>query len=290
MYKQPFVIGCMKLGAWGARYNKTELEQFIDGCLDLGLDEFDHADIYGGHTTEAEFGNVLATRSDLKNKVKITTKCGIAYPSENRPEITTKHYNLSKDYILESINQSLRNLKVDTIDTFLIHRPDFLMSFEEIAEAISEAKQAGKVIHFGVSNFQSHQLDILSKYVNVNTNQIEISLTHLDPFENGALNQMLDKKIQPTAWSPLGGGQIFNGKEERFERIRITMDELLEKYSASYDQLLLAFLRKHPAGIIPVLGTSKISRIKTALDSLSITLSHEDWYKLWTASKGEKVA
>lgn len=290
MYNQPIIVGCMKLGAWGANYSLNELETFIDGCLDLGANEFDHADIYGGHTTESAFGKVLAKRPELKKQVKLTTKCGIAYPSENRPEIGIKHYNSSKKYILESIDRSLLNLNVDKIDTFLIHRPDYLMDFEEIAEAITQAKQAGKIIDFGVSNFLTHQLEILSQYLEITTNQIEISLTHLTPFEDGSINQLLHKKIQPTAWSPLGGGQIFNSQEDQFVRIRKTMDELGEKYDATHDQLLIAWLRKHPSGIIPVLGTSKVSRVKTALDAVNITLSHEEWYTLWTASKGEKVA
>lgn len=290
MYKQPLLVGCMKLGAWGANYNKTELEQFIDGCLDLGVDEFDHADIYGGHTTEAEFGEVLAIRPDLKNKVKLTTKCGIAFPSDQRPKIGIKHYDSSREYISQSIDQSLQSLRVDKIDTFLIHRPDYLTNFEEVAEAISNAKQAGKIINFGVSNFLTHQLDILTEYVEVVTNQIEISITHLTPFEDGSLNQLLHKNIQPTAWSPLGGGQIFEGNDEQSLRIRKTLEELAEVHNATHDQLLLAFLRKHPAGIIPVLGTSKVSRVKTALDAMSIELSHEDWYRLWTSSTGEEVA
>ncbi len=290
MYNQPLLVGCMKLGTWGANYSTKELEAFIDGCLDLGADEFDHADIYGGHSTEADFGKVIASRPDLKNKVKVTTKCGIAYPSDNRPEIGIKHYNSSNAYIQECIDRSLKDLGVEQIDTFLIHRPDFLMDFEEIAEAVTTAKQAGKILSFGVSNFLPHQLELLTSYVEVATNQIEISLTHLEPFEDGSLNQLLHQKIQPAAWSPLGGGQIFGGAEEQFVRIRTTLDELGEKYGAAHDQLLLAFLWKHPSGIIPVLGTSKVSRVKTALEAAKIELSHEDWYKLWTASKGEKVA
>lgn len=280
----------MKLGTWGANYSPKELEAFIDGCLDLGLDEFDHADIYGAHTTEEAFGQVLSKRTDLKSKLKLTTKCGIAYPSENRPEIGLKHYNSSKEYILQSIDRSLKNLQVENIDTFLIHRPDFLMSFDEISEAISIAKENGKITHFGVSNFEPHQLNILCEYVDVVTNQIEISLTHLNPFEDGSLNQLLHKKIQPTAWSPLGGGQLFNGTDEQSIRIMKELNELGEKYQAEPYQLLLAWLRRHPAGIIPVLGTSKVSRVKSALESTSIELTHEDWYRLWTASKGERVA
>lgn len=290
MYTQPILVGCMKLGTWGANYNTKELEAFIDGCLDIGADEFDHADIYGGHSTEADFGRVIAARPDLKNKVKVTTKCGIAYPSDNRPEIGIKHYNSSKSYVEKCIDRSLQDLNLERIDTFLIHRPDYLMNFEEIAEAVSAAKKAGKIHHFGVSNFLPHQLEILTEYVEVATNQIEISLTHLDPFEDGSLNQLLHKKIQPAAWSPLGGGQIFSGEDEQSVRIRKTLDELGETYGAAQDQLLLAFLMKHPSGIIPVLGTSKVARVKTALEAASIELSHEDWYKLWTASIGQKVA
>lgn len=290
MYNQPFVIGCMKLGAWGARFNKSEMEIFIDEALDLGLHQFDHADIYGGHTTESEFGNIVALRPDLIQKIHVTTKCGIAYPSANRPDIGIKHYNSTKEYILSSIDHSLKKLHIENIHTFLIHRPDFLMSFEEIAEAIAIAKKAGKITHFGVSNFQTHQLEILSQYVEITTNQIEVSVTHLEPFEDGSLNQLLHKKIQPSAWSPLGGGQIFTSTEERFMRIRKTAEELAKKYEVSMDQLLLAWLRKHPSGIIPVLGTSKTIRLKSALHSLSIDLTHEDWYTLWTASKGAKVA
>ena len=290
MYKQPLLVGCMKLGSWGANFSTKELETFIDGCLDLGLDEFDHADIYGAHTTESDFGRVISNRPDLKSKVKLTTKCGIAYPSANRPEIGIKHYNSSKEYIGRCIDTSLQDLQVETIDTFLIHRPDYLMDFDEIAEAVSKAKQEGKIRSFGVSNFETHQLDILCDYVDVVTNQIEISLTHLSPFENGTLNQMMHKKIQPTAWSPLGGGQLFSAGDDQSVRIMKDLNELGEKYKAKPDQLLLAWLRKHPSGIIPVLGTSKISRIETAVEAMSINLSHEDWYRLWTASKGEKVA
>lgn len=279
----------MKLGAWGAQFTPKELESFIDGCLDLQLDEFDHADIYGAHTTEGAFGHVLAARPDLRKRVKITTKCGIAYPSENRPEIGIKHYNASKKYILDAIDGSLRQLKVETIHTFLIHRPDFLMSFEEIAEAIDEAKRLGKVQHFGVSNFLPHQLTLLKEYVEVVTNQIEVSLTHLQPFEDGTLNQLMHLKIQPTAWSPMGGGELFTGSAPHFVRIQGVLQQLAEKYAVPADQLLVAWLRKHPSGIIPVLGTSKLERVRSAKEALNVQLSHEDWYQLWIASKGEKV-
>ena len=290
MYTKPLLIGCMKLGTWGAQFNTTELGKFVDECLELGLDEFDHADIYGGHTTEREFGTLLSSRPDLKQKLKLTTKCGIAYPSDQRPEIGLKHYNSSKEYILKCIDASLRDLQVEQIHTFLIHRPDYLMNFEEIADAISTAKTSGKILHFGVSNFKPEQIQILSNYVEVVTNQIEISIDHLEPFENGSLEMLLSKKIQPCAWSPLAGGQVFTSDQEKYQRIRKVAEELAEKYTTELEAILVAWLRKHPAGIIPVLGTSKVARIKSALKGASITLTHEEWYSLWTASTGHKVA
>ena len=290
MYTRPLIIGCMKLGTWGSQFSTKELEQFVEGCLELGLDEFDHADIYGDHTTEEEFGKMLSSRPDLKEMLKLTTKCGIAYPSEKQPEIEIKHYDSSKEYILKSIDSSLKNLQVEHIHTFLIHRPDYLMHFEEIAEAVTEAKGAGKIQHFGVSNFKPQQFELLNSYVPLVTNQIEISIGHLSPFEDGSLETLLSKKVQPTAWSPLAGGQVFSSKDERFVRIRNTAEELCEMYEIEVDELLIAWLSKHPSSIIPVLGTSKIERIKSALKGTSIELSHEDWYKLWTASTGVKVA
>lgn len=290
MYKKPLVIGCMKLGSWGANYSTKELTSFVDGCLDLDLNEFDHADIYGGHTTEAAFGEVLKKRPDLRNKINVTTKCGIAFSSEERPGFQIKHYNSTGTYITTSIDQSLQNLKVDKIDTFLIHRPDFLSNPAEIAEAISKAKEEGKIIHFGVSNYLPHQLDILASYLDITTHQIEISVTHLTPFEDGSLQQLMHKSIQPTAWSPLGGGTLFTHHDTRSQRIKSALDDLGAQYGLSQDQLLIAWLRKHPAGIIPVLGTSKVSRIQSALEACSAEISHEDWYKLWVASKGHEVA
>lgn len=289
-YKNSVVVGCMKLGQWGAKMTTKEYEKFIDECLEIGLNEFDHADIYGGHTTEAEFGEVIARRPDLKSKVHLTTKCGIAMPSDRRHH-KIKYYNSSKEYILKSIDQSLKNLEVDKIDVFLIHRPDFLMDPDEIAEAITEARDAGKVNHFGVSNFSSSQFDLLNSRISLITNQVEVSIAHLNPFQDGTLDQLLKRGIQPSAWSPLAGGILFgrNG-DERSIRIRKAAQRLADSKNCQMDQLLLAWIMKHPSGIVPVLGTSKVERLKSALLASNIALSNEEWYHLWTASTGEEVA
>lgn len=289
IYNTPVLVGCMKLGKWGANFSTSELEKFIDQCLDLGLNEFDHADIYGAHTTEAEFGEVLKRRPDLKSKVKITTKCGIAYPSD-QVDHTIKHYNSTPEYIAHSIDLALQKLQVEQIDVFLIHRPDFLMDPAVIAQAVEKAKSSGKINHFGVSNFLPAQFELLHDHTPIATNQIEVSVNHLDPFEDGTLTQLQKYGVQPSAWSPLAGGVIFGGQDEQSVRIRETASQLAEKKNCKIDQILLAFVMKHPSGIVPVVGTSKIERVKDAMEAANVELSHEEWYELWTASIGEKVA
>ncbi len=288
-YKNPVIVGCMKLGAWGAKMSTSEYEKYIDQCLELGLNEFDHADIYGAHTTEAEFGEVMAKRPDLKAKVKVTTKSGIAYPSELRDH-RIKHYNSTFEYLERSIDLALKNLKMENIDVFLVHRPDFLMDHHEVAKAGEKAQSAGKINHFGVSNFLPHQFELLNSVIPLATNQVEVSVNHLEPFTDGTLTQLQKYGVQPSAWSPLAGGVIFGGQDEQSSRIREMATQLAEKKNCKIDQILLAFVMKHPSGIVPVVGTSKIDRVKDAMEAAKIDLAHEEWYELWTASIGEKVA
>jgi len=165
------------------------------------------------------------------------------------------------------------------------------MNPNEIAEAFSQLKQAGKVKHFGVSNFTPSQFDLLNSYTPLVTNQIEVSITHRNAFEDGTLDQCIKHKIQPTAWSPLGGGAIFGVTEdEQIQEIQKVAQALGKKYDAGIDQILLAWINKHPARIVSVLGTSKSKRVEAALKALEIELSHEEWYELWQAAIGEEVA
>ncbi len=286
----PLIIGTMRLGTWGSQLSTSEYEHFIEGCLDLGLIDFDHADIYGHYTTEEDFGNVLKSRKDLRDKMRITTKCGIKLNSENRPSHLIKSYDLSAKHILESVDLSLENLKTDYIDVLLLHRPDYLFNPHEIAEAFASLKQSGKVIDFGVSNFSPSQFDLLNSFTPLVTNQVEISVLHRNAFEDGTLDQCQKLNTIPTAWSPLGGGALF-GKSTtpEIDSIKSVLDTLSEKYGAAHDQLLYAWLRKHPAGIVPVLGTSKLERIQTAHKSLDIVLTHEEWYMLWEAALGREI-
>ena len=286
-----FIVGTMRLGKWGVNMSSFEIEKFIEGCLEKELLDFDHADIYGSYSTEADFGAVLKIRSDLRDKIRITTKCGIKMVSENRPKHEIKSYDLTKKHIKISVENSLKALQRDYVDTLLLHRPDFLIDPHDIADAFTELKKEGKVNHFGVSNFSTSQFDLLHTIFPLKTHQVEISLLNREVFENGILDQCQKLGIRPSGWSPMGGGVLLQkSNDERILEIQRKISILCKKYKADADQVLLAWIRKHPAGITPVLGTSKLSRIKKACDSLEIKLTHEDWYLLWQASSGEDVA
>lgn len=285
------MVGTMRLGSWGANFNTQQTQKFVEECLELGANHFDHADIYGHYTTEAEFGLVLKDNNNLREKLYITTKCGINLITENRPSHQIKSYNSTKQHIITSVETSLKNLQSGYIDTLLIHRPDFIMNPQEIAETFHSLKKEGKVNAFGVSNFTASQFDLLNSFIPLITNQIEISALHLNAFTDGTLDQCLKLGITPTAWSPLGGGNYFTAKNNKqVSRLKPIVLKLAEKYNCKEDELLLAWLRKHPSGIIPVIGTSKIERVKAAIKAQSITIAHEDWYKIWQASTGEEVA
>ncbi|MCL4111620.1 UNVERIFIED_CONTAM: hypothetical protein GTU68_002036 [Idotea baltica] len=285
------IVGTMRLGQWGSKFSKAEYQKFISKCVQLGCNTFDHADIYGDYTTEAEFGDAIAGNSTLRNEIKIITKCGIKRVCDAKSSHYVKSYDSSIKHITESVNASLRNFKTDYIDQLLIHRPDYLMDPRDIAHAFTKLREAGKVRSFGVSNFSIHQFDLLNSFFPLTTNQIEASLFSLSAFNNGTLNHCLYNKISPQAWSPLGGGAIFSKTTDaKIVRVSKVAFRLSKKYDATVDQILLAFLLKHPSGIIPVLGTSKISRVKSAINAKEISISKMEWYELYQASSGETIA
>ncbi len=286
----PLIIGTMRLGVWGEKMETPALEKFIDECIDLGLNDFDHADIYGHYTEEANFGKVLRRRPDLRKKIRLTTKCGIQLVCPERPQHTVKSYNSTKSHIIFSAENSLRELGTDYLDLLLVHRPDYLMDPHEIASAFNHLAEKGMVRHFGVSNFTASQMDMLSAFTCLVNNQVEISLLKLDAFTDGTLDKCWQHGIAPTAWSPLGGGSVFGKTDDpKILRIQKAVRKLADRHQAKMDQILLAFILKHPAGIVPVLGTSKIARIKSALQAINIELTHQEWYELWQASTGEEV-
>jgi predicted oxidoreductase len=284
------VAGCMRWGKWGANFSPDNYRELIDQCLENGITSFDHADIYGDYSTEAEFGAVLKHKASIRSQLQVVTKCGIQLTSNPREEYFIKSYNTSKDHIIASVEYSLRALNTDYIDVLLIHRPDPLMNPIEVADAIDHLKRQGKILQFGVSNFSPHHTDLLRKYVQVDYNQLEISILNHFPFTNGVLDHCLLHNITPMAWAPLGGGIMNDDSHPRYRSIIAAATALAEKYNTGVNQVFIAYLLKHPAGIIPVLGTTKIERLVQAREAVNVLLSREDWFKLYVASTGEDVA
>tara|TARA_R110002012_G_scaffold322083_1_gene554906 strand:+ start:85757 stop:86620 length:864 start_codon:yes stop_codon:yes gene_type:complete len=280
------IAGTMTWGVWGKSLLKNDMIAILKHGVSENITTFDHADIYGGYTTETEFGQAFKDSGIYREDVQFISKCGIQYMSANRKNVV-KHYDYSKDYIIWSVEASLKNLQTDYLDTLLLHRPSPLMQPDEISEAIITLKNSGKIKHFGVSNFTASQMDLISKNVQIDVNQIEFSLTKKDAIHDGTLDYMMVNNIKPMAWSPLGS--VFKEETAQSLRIKNQLEILSEKYQATADQLLLAWILKHPSGIIPVIGTTNMERMTAAQQATKIDLETEDWFLILVASQGHKV-
>ena len=276
----------MTWGIWGKKLDREGMIALMNHCLEIGINTFDHADIYGGYRTEAEFGSAFAKSNIPREKIRLISKCGIQYVCDARTN-TVKHYDYSKDYIIKSVEASLKHLNTDFLDLLLLHRPSPLMHPQEILEAVAKLGQEGKIVDFGVSNFTPSQVDLLTSQLPVQVNQIEFSVTHFEPMLDGTLDQMMANKMIPMAWSPLGG--LFREENDQTLRLHQVLEGMLEKYDANEDQLALAWILKHPAGIHPVVGSTNPERLSRAQQALIIDLDLEDWFAIWTASMGQKV-
>lgn len=276
----------MSWGAWGKKLTTKEQAAMIEFCVENGNTIFDHADLYGDYTTEAAFGKAFLESGIKHEAVQLISKCGIQNPGKNRKN-AIKHYNYSKEYIIWSAENSLKNLKTNCLDTFLLHRPSPLMQPDEIAEAVTILQKSGKIKAFGVSNFTPSQIDLIESKIPLSVNQIEFSLTQPSAMYNGTLDHLLEKGIQPMSWSPLGS--VFKIENEQTFKVKAVLKRLSAKYNASEDTLLLAFILKHPAKISPVIGTTNKGRILNANKALQTTLMLEDWFELLAASQGHEV-
>ena len=286
------VAGTMWWGEWGHDLSPEQVADLIDHCLELGITSFDHADIYGHYSTEALFGEALKLRPGIRDKIQLISKCGIKLTTPRRPGNKIKSYDHSMGYILESVETSLRNLNTDHLDLLLVHRPGPLMHPDELSETFHQLQREGKVKHFGVSNFTPSQYQMLGSRFPLVTNQVEASLLHLTPFFDGTFDLSLQHNQIPMAWSPLGGGDIFkNPDTDQHRRIVKTATEIAQRHgNYSLDQVLLAFLLRHPSRIAPVLGTANKERLSSAVGSFELKLNAEEWYELLEAARGEEVA
>lgn len=280
------IAGVMTWGRWGKNGSTQQMVELINCCLAHGITTFDHADIYGDYTTEADFGKALRAGNIHRADVQLISKCGIQLPSETR-KTAIKHYDYSASYIVWSVEQSLRNLQTDYLDVLLLHRPSPLMRADEIAAAIEQLQAQGKIIDFGISNFTPLQTDLIQTKIKVSYNQISFSVTHPDAMLNGSLDHMQAHGIVPMCWSPLG--TVFKSDDEQARRVKKVAVGLAAQYNVPLDVLLLAWIVKHPAGIFPVCGTAEPSRIAQLMQATNIQLELQDWFALWSASMGTEV-
>lgn len=287
-----FKLSKIVLGLWRLKnrdMSKDELEKLIQSSVELGITSFDHADIYGGFTVEERFGDVLKSDKSLRDKVQLVTKCGIINKSPQRPDYNFHYYDTSKEHIISSAERSLKNFGTDRLELLLIHRPDYLMNADEVAEAFNKLKSDGKVLNFGVSNFLPHQFELIQSRLDfpLVTNQVELSVMHTEAKDNGSLDLCQKLNISPMIWSPLAGGRIFLEQGDQFAK---TLKSLSNKYNdAQFDQLALAWILRLPSNPVVIIGTGKINRIRSAVESVNINMSREDWYRIWTAAKGYEV-
>ncbi len=285
MYSE-LIAGTMRWGVWGANHSERKVQELIEVCLEEQITTFDHADIYGGHTTEELFGKAWKAMNIDREKIQLISKCGIVMNSDRKPS-PLKYYHYDSSYIQNCVHESLAHLKTDYLDLLLLHRPSPLMNPEEIAKVFQILKSEGKVKEFGVSNFSNSQFELLNQDVPLVTNQVEISVNHLDSFFDGTLDQLMVKNLRPMAWSVMGN--YFSEKTDQNIRITHILKELCQKYNADENQILLAFILKHPSRIIPVIGSSKVETIRQLKSSLLIDLEAIDWFRILEASRGIEV-
>jgi len=281
------IAGTMNWGVWDKNLSTTEMSHLINICIENKITTFDHADIYGGYTTEAAFGKALTESKVDRKKIQLITKCGIEHISENRPKNAVKHYDYSKQYIIWSVENSLKNLQTDYLDALLLHRPSPLMQADEIAEAVEKLKSDGKILSFGVSNFTPFQTELLRQKTEISFNQVQFSATHHEAMLDGNLDYMQIHNIQPMAWNPLG--TVFRENTEQTFRLKQLLASLVDKYHVGSDLILLAWILQHPANIVPVAGTVNVARIQQLTKACSLKLDKQDWFAIWTESMGNKV-
>ncbi|MBW7057468.1 aldo/keto reductase [Paracoccus bogoriensis] len=281
------VYGMWRIGD-DADTSPAHVQAKIETCLDQGITTMDQADIYGGYTAEAFLGAALRASPGLRDRIEIVTKCGIVAPMGRHSAAPCKHYDTSEAHIHASVEASLRDLGTDRIDLLLIHRPDPMMDHDETGRALDALVAQGKVRAVGVSNFRPWDVELLQSAMQtpLATNQIEISLARIEPFTNGDLAFHQRRRDPVMAWSPLGGGSLMTGGGPVVQ----VMDRIAAAHGVDRAAVAVAFLLRHPAQILPIMGTNALSRIAAIGDALKISLSRIEWFQLYEAALGREVA
>ena len=293
--------GCMTLGGLAT---SAEVAAAVDAALDGGVTLFDHADIYGRGRSEEVFGQLLADRPGLRERLVLQTKCGIRFADD--PAGAPKRYDLTYEHITASVDGSLGRLGVEHVEVLLLHRPDPLMEPEEVARAFSDLAAAGKVGAFGVSNFTGAQVDRLAAACDqpLVANQVQLSLGHLGPVEAGVVanvpgqaqraDDLLDgcaaRGLRVQAWSPLAGGAVLRDDADPDQAaVGRVVREIAADRGAEPLSVLLAWVLRLPHGVQPVVGTTTPGRVAACCAAADVALSRTEWYRLYQAARGHRV-
>jgi predicted oxidoreductase len=286
------VYGCMRLAGDGSGDDAARGRRAVRAAVDAGFTVFDHADIYGDGRSESLFGEVLRESPALRDGLVIVGKCGIVFESGAVP----KHYDLSSAHIVRSVEGSLDRLGVEHLDVLLLHRPDYLLDPDDVASAFERLSAAGKVAHFGVSNFSPAQVRLLAAAVDrpLAAHQFELNLENIAALDDGTLDQCRELGMTPQAWSPLAG-PVYRGwtrplSDAALRRLRAELDAQASTYGVEDWHVILAWLLRHPAGIAPIIGSTSPQRIRDAARALDIDYARTDWYRLLEARQGVAVA
>jgi len=260
------------------------IEKKINSCIELGINTFDHADIYGDYKIEDLFGKALKQKSFKREDIVLSTKCGINLVSEARPQNRLRHYDCSREHIFKSVKKSLSSLQTDYIDIFLLHHPDPLTDVNETAEALTDLVKQGLVKFVGVANYTASQYQLLQSRLKIPivTNHIQLNLLNTKAITDGTIDFLKQQSSRPLAWSPLAGGHLLDQNHEASFNIRSTLKRIAAKYHINEEQLAITWLLK--LGALPIVGTNNYDRIKNASSAVKIKIDRQDWYEIYFAA------
>ncbi|MBC3861363.1 aldo/keto reductase [Undibacterium jejuense] len=284
------VLGLWRLADWNM--TPQSRVEFLEQALALGITTIDQADIYGDYQSESLLGEALSLAPSLRDKFQFVSKCGIKLVSKARPAYGIQHYDTSRAHIIASAENSLRAMQIEQLDLLLIHRPDPLMDADEMAEAFQQLQASGKVKHVGVSNFTPAQFELLNSRFPLVTNQVELSLLHLQPLHDGTLDLCQKLRIAPMIWSALGGGDLLRdtpSSNPQIQRVRPVLNTLASELKLPASAVALAWILQHPSHPLVLTGSGRIAALREAALACQHTLTREQWFSLWCAAAGKNV-
>jgi predicted oxidoreductase len=269
----------------GEDYSPAVMEKIVNLCLDLGINAFDNADVYGGYQCEEMFGKLIQKKAIKREQIVLFTKAGVLIPHTYRPEVKVRYVDSSAEHIENNVHNSLRKLHTDYIDIFLLDHLDPLSNLEETAVALNRLRSAGKIKNIGIANFTVFQHQLLQSYLDfpIVTNHIELNLLNTSALDNGQLDFLKQRYTRPIAASPLAGGRIEHGIDPMAFHVRENLKELSQKYTKHIESVAVAWLIK--LGALPLIGTISEQRIRNIADAFTIDMDRQDWYMLYNATK-----